>query len=92
MRHQKEHDTNLAILAGLVILTYSITFLGTCSPIYCKLIVSLAGLICILLSVVTGNCIGYIIGLEQSDAMLVMPILMLGIGLDDMFVICNALD
>ena len=92
MKHQRDHDTNLAVLAGIVILTYGITFLGSCSPVYCKLIVSLAGFICILLSVGTGNYIGNLIGLEPSDASLVIPILMLGIGLDDMFVICNALD
>ena len=47
---------------------------------------------CILLSVLTGYSIGAILGFKESSATDPIPILMLGIGVDDMFVICNALD
>lgn len=34
----------------------------------------------------------YLLKLKKSEVHDTMPILMLGIGVDDMFVICNALD
>ena len=47
---------------------------------------------CIIIAVVAGFSICINLGIEMNDSHEAMPILMLGIGVDDMFVICNALD
>jgi len=50
------------------------------------------GLICIGLSVIAGFGMSILVGFEQTMAHRALPILMIGIGVDDMFIICNALD
>ena len=71
---------------------YLIFFLGGFSPIHCRMSVTFAGLICIYLSVFAGSLLGELLGYEPSDVHQCLPILMIGIGVDDMFVICTSLD
>ena len=73
-------------------ITYLVIFLGGCSPIHCRLLVILSGMIIILLSIYTGNLFSFLLGFKLNDAHNAIPILMIGIGVDDMFVICNSLD
>ena len=67
-------------------------FMGACSPIHCRITISFVGIICIVISVAAGFGICAVFGFEQTIAHQALPILMLGIGVDDMFVVCNALD
>ena len=66
--------------------------LGSCSPIHCRASATLVGVISVMLSVFAGQGMCYLIGFKFSEVHETLPILMLGIGVDDMFVICNALD
>ena len=91
-RAQLAEDKKLAFLAIGLIFVYNIFFLGTCSPIHCRLILAIAGIACIAISITVGYHIGFEAGYEQNESHEALPILMLGIGVDDMFVICNALD
>ena len=50
------------------------------------------GLICIFLAVQSGFGFCYIAGLKKAEVHDTLPILLLGIGVDDMFVLCNAMD
>ena len=54
--------------------------------------VAIVGVICILLSVGAGFAIGIELDHIRTEAHEALPVLMLGIGVDDMFIICNALD
>ena len=45
-----------------------------------------------MLAVLSGFSICFILGWKKAEVHDAMPILMLGIGVDDMFVICNAVD
>ena len=71
---------------------YLLVFLGGCSPIHCRVVITIAGLICIYLSVYAGNCLAVILGHVPNDTHKALPILMIGIGVDDMFVVCNSID
>ena len=51
-----------------------------------------AGFVCIFLAIATGFTISSWLGFLRNESHESLPILMLGIGVDDMFVICNALD
>ena len=50
------------------------------------------GFVCIALSVLAGADLAVSRGYMESDVHQTMPVLMLGIGVDDMFVMCNAMD
>ena len=85
-------DTNLALYAVIIITTYLVIFLGNFSPIHCRLSIALIGIICIGISVTSSFGLGIQFGYVQTRAQEALPILMLGIGVDDIFIICNSLD
>ena len=87
-----KHDTNLAIYAAVLIVAYSAIFLGACSPMHCRLSVAIVGILCIVLSMAAGYFLSLKLGYYMNDAHQALPIMLLGIGVDDMFIICNALD
>mmetsp|Transcript_9803 Transcript_9803/g.12126 ORF Transcript_9803/g.12126 Transcript_9803/m.12126 type:complete len:243 (+) Transcript_9803:709-1437(+) len=86
------HDKGMINYALIVIVAYIVTFLGTCSPTYLRILVSLAGLGTVYMAILAGSGLCYYLGYYRSDLSDAIPFLMLGIGIDDMFVICNALD
>ena len=73
-------------------MAYLIVFLGSFSSTHCRLSISIVGVGCVLLSVGAGGYLGVKLGYIITVAQAALPILMLGIGVDDMFIICNALD
>ena len=75
-----------------MVVTYFTAFLGNCSPIHCRVSISVMGLTCVALSVLGGRGICYYFGMLKDDMQESVPFLMLGIGIDDIFVLCNALD
>ena len=87
-------QADLAVLqiAILLVATYTILVLGTLSGIHCRLIVSLMGLLCVGLSYASGFGLMFLLGGETAGVHGLMPFLLIGIGVDDMFVICNAVD
>ena len=58
MKFMLEHDVGLAAYAGIIMVFYLIFFLGGFSPIHCRMLVTIAGLICIYLSVFAGSLFG----------------------------------
>lgn len=85
-------DIIYGAIAVAFIVFYCSAFLGSCSPIHCRLIVALTGVLCVLLACASGFGICYIYGWKGTELISVLPVLILGIGVDDMFVICNAID
>ena len=59
---------------------------------HCRLVVSLMGLLSVGLAYASGFGLCYLLGGETAGVHNLMPFLLIGIGVDDMFVICNALD
>lgn len=89
---QLDSDKDLAIIAFLILVIYNMSFIGSCSPIHCRFSVAIFGIICIALSIAAGFGICIKLEYKQNEGHEAMPILLLGIGIDDMFIICNALD
>ena len=79
-------------MAVAMIVIYCSMFLGSCSPIHCRVLVALTGVMCVLIACASGYGICYLYNWKSSELIQVLPVLMLGIGVDDMFVICNAID
>ena len=78
--------------AFLLIFIYSFFVLGACSPIHMRVLSAIMGLSCVGLSLAAGYGISFNAGYKFSDMHGVLPFLILGLGVDDMFVIVNTID
>ena len=85
-------DFSLFPTAILLVCTYTFLFLGSFSPLHCKCIVPTVGILCILMSFLAACGIMSLAGVPFGMVNLLIPFVLVGIGVDDMFVICNALD
>ena len=85
-------DAGLLLAAFLMIFTYSFFVLGACSPIHIRILSAFVGLSCVGISIIAGYGISFIVGYKFSDMHGVLPFLILGLGVDDMFVIVNTID
>ena len=87
-----QSDISVLGIAIVLVALYTILVLGTTSAMHCRLIVSILGLVCIGLAYASGFGLCYYLGGETAGVHQLMPFLLIGIGADDLFVICNALD
>lgn len=85
-------DLNMIQVAIILVAVYTVVVLGTFSTIHCRLVVSLMGLVCVGISYASGFGLMYLMGGQTAGVHNLMPFLLIGIGVDDMFVICNAVD
>lgn len=85
-------DAALLVTAFLMIFIYSFFVLGACSPIHMRVLSAIIGLSCVGLSISAGYGLSFIAGYKFSDMHGVLPFLILGLGVDDMFVIVNTID
>ena len=87
-----EHDFSLITAAIVLVCIYTFLFLGSFSPTHCRAVVAITGLVCILLAYLSGFGLLYLCGGRTTGVHQLMPFLLVGIGADDMFVVCNAVD
>ena len=85
-------DLKLVIYGVLLSISYALLVLGAFSPIHCRLTLTLAGLVSIAVALFTGSGLAFMLGWKEDVMHNLLPLLMLGIGIDDIFVICNAID
>ena len=85
-------DAILMLTAIMLVGSYSFFFLGGCSPIHMRFSVAAIGLVCVGLSFTSGCCIAFYFEQKVSNIHAILPFLLIGIGVDDMFVVCNAID
>lgn len=85
-------DIIYGAIAVTLIVIYCSMFLGSCSPMHCRFLTAITGVLCVLLACASGYGICYIYDWKGTELVSVLPVLILGIGVDDMFVICNAID
>ena len=85
-------DVGLLATAFGMIFLYSFLVLGSCSPIHLRVTSAIIGLNCVLISIASGYGISFLLGYKFSDMHAVLPFLILGLGVDDMFVIVNTID
>lgn len=85
-------DVGLLGIAVVLVSTYSFFVLGSLSPIHFRSVTSLLGIFCVLLGTGAGYATAFFIGQEASNFHNILPFMILGIGVDDMFVIVNSVD
>jgi len=85
-------DVKFIVISIVTICIYLSVFLGSPSPIHCRLVLAFLGIICVLTALASGYGICFSYGWLASEISQILPPMMLGIGVDDMFVICNSID
>ena len=85
-------DATLMLTAGILVFAYTFMFLGSCSPIHMRLTPAFVGIICVFVSYGAGLSLCFIMDQKLSTIHAILPFLLIGVGCDDMFVICNAID
>ena len=71
---------------------YCFLFLGYFSPIHCRCRLATAGIIAIVLSIFSGFGVLFYIGLERSTFHFWLPFISMFVGIEHMFVLCDAVD
>ena len=87
-----EEGIKLIYVAVVLVTVYLVLTIGSCSPIHCRLSLAIWGMVVVLLSTMAGFGICYALGWKKTSANDPIPLIMLGIGVDDIFVIINSLD
>lgn len=81
------------VLAGIgAVAIYCICFLGSCSPIHCRLMVALGGIFSVTLTFFAGFGMLFFAGYSYSTFHTWQPFLLMCIGVEHLFVICHAVD
>ena len=85
-------DLVLMLYAMVLVTMYSIVVLGGCSPIHMRSSLAIFGIICVIVATTSGYGLSFLCGLLVSEMHNVLPFMLLGIGVDNMFVIVSCVD
>lgn len=85
-------DLKLVFMAIAIILIYTIVNLSSCSPIHLRIWLAIAGLLTIGISYAASYSICGLAGWQTASVHGLLAFILLCIGVDDMYVITNALD
>lgn len=81
----------LAVAIVLVSL-YSYLVLGSFNPVLFRSLTVAVGIFCVLISVISGYALAFATGVLLSRFHNIIPFLIVGVGVDDMFVIVQSID
>ena len=85
-------DAILLLVALCMVQGYCYLMLGNCSPIHCRCFLASIGLLCVSISITAGAGVCFGIGQLMTTVHNILPFMLLGIGVDDMFVVVNTID
>mmetsp|Transcript_5032 Transcript_5032/g.6160 ORF Transcript_5032/g.6160 Transcript_5032/m.6160 type:complete len:93 (-) Transcript_5032:561-839(-) len=85
-------DIKYGVIGVVLISSYLILFLGSVSPLHTRCTVALLGILSVGTACMAGFGICFTWDWYMTEMTQVLPTIMLGIGVDDMFVICNSVD
>ena len=85
-------DLGLMLGAVVLVFIYSVFVLGGCSPVHFRALSAIIGIGCVFLSIMAGYAIAFGCGQKISQLHNILPFMIIGIGVDDMFVIVNSID
>ena len=85
-------DLKLIAISMTMVITYSLLVLGGFNPIQFRCCTALIGMGVVFLSLACGYGIAFAVGLKVSRFHDILPFMIMGIGVDDMYVIVNTID
>ena len=92
MEGQVFKDIGMLILGYLIVFIYVLLMLGKCDCVEQKVFLSIGGILGVAMGIIVSYGLCSAFGFFYSAAHTVMPFLLLGIGIDDMFVIVQCLN
>jgi len=87
-----QDDLGLVQMSISLVAVYCILFMGSCSPIHFRSAAAGITLLCVGLSFGASNGLAYLVGGKTAGIHNLLPFLLFGIGVDDMFVISSNID
>jgi len=91
-RGDLQNDLRLVQVSITLVAAYCIVFMGGCSPVHFRSAAAGVALLCVGLSFASSNGLAYLLGAKSAGIHSLLPFLLIGIGVDDVFVISAALD
>lgn len=85
-------DLMLVQVSVSLVAVYCIMFMGGCSPIHFRSAAAGITLLCVGLSYGASHGLAHICGAKVAGIHQLLPFLLIGIGVDDMFVISSNID
>ena len=85
-------DLFLVQMAFNMVAFYTAINIGGLSPIHCRCCVTICGMCSVMLCYLAGFSMAFAFQFKESSIHSLMSFLLIGIGLDDMFVVCNSID
>ena len=85
-------DFFIVAISIAFIFIYSNLVLGACSPIHFRSVSAMFGIFCVFISITAGYGIAFATGNLMSLIHNLLPFMLLGLGVDDMFVIVTCID
>ena len=85
-------DVAYLSIAVLLVSTYSFFVLGNLSPVHFRSCTAIIGMGCVFLGVTSGYAMAFFMTLKTSNFHNILPFMVIGIGVDDMFVIVYSVD
>ena len=85
-------DLFLVQMAFNMVAFYTAINIGGLSPIHCRCCVTSCGLCSVMLCYLAGFSMAFAFQFKESGVHSLMSFLLIGIGVDDMFVVCNSID
>lgn len=75
-----------------LVIIYSVFVLGSLNPVLFRSLTALVGCFVVAIALTTGYGIAFAVGLKVSRFHDILPFMIMGIGVDNMFVIVNCVD
>ena len=85
-------DAGLMGLAVALVTTYSLFVLGALSPVHFRSCTATVGTMCVVLGAASGYALAFFAGQQTSSFHNILPFMVIGVGVDDMFVIVSTID
>ena len=85
-------DVNNVYVAATVAFIYIVLTLGTCSPIFCRASVALAGAVSVIMPIFSGFGLLFFAGQSIGSLHGSLPFLIIVVGIEQVYVICEAID
>ena len=86
------NDLSLVQISVTLVAVYCILFMGSFSPIHFRSAAAGITLLCVMLSYAASSGLAFLLGFQQAGIHSLLPFLLIGIGVDDMFVLSSAVD
>ena len=86
------NDIKNVVIAAAVAFIYIVLTLGTCSPIFCRASVAFAAAVSVMMPIISGFGLLFFAGQSIGSFHGSLPFLIIVVGIEQVYVICEAID